>query len=199
MTDLFPSPILVIDTETSGLPRQEEARIIEIGAVLIGCDCEEIAFFESLVRPNIFSPTKAKYALKVTGITAEEVFAADPEAEVYRDFRAWCDEHEVEWVTAFNIGFDKQMLERSGVTFKRWASCIMLKACDEMKLPHKNGRRGNKWPKLAEEAAPFYNVNVEGEAHRALYDARVAAEVMKAIRRQELGLLPADESPQSTG
>lgn len=185
---VFNSPVIVLDTETTGLPHHEHARVIEVGAVLLDEDGCEQAHFETLVQPNVFNPRKAAKALSITGISAEEVFAAPPEREAYRNFRTWFDECGAPYVTAFNIAFDRKMLGKSGVYFDRWANCIMLKAKGLMgpagALPRKGSSGDWKWPKLSEASAFFQIEEPSGRAHRALYDARVAARVACEIARR---------------
>ena len=65
---------LVIDTETTGLPREPWTRPCELGAVLLGEDGEISSEWASLVC--VPCPSGADRALALTGITRAEIEAA---------------------------------------------------------------------------------------------------------------------------
>lgn len=196
--ELFRTPLMVLDTETTGLPRDSWAEVVELGCVLLGKDGAEVASWQTLIRPEVLDE-RCDGALKVNQIARTELEAADPVGVVLPRFAAWLDGEgfgaRSPWTTAFNIGFDRQMLERSGFVLP-WANCIMLRAQELMgpagalqPAPERIATRGQrwKWPSLA-EAARFFDVNqaAMGDAHRALTDARVAAHIAVAIQRRSL-------------
>lgn len=184
---LFRSQLIVLDTETTGFPGQDWAGVCELGAVLLDEEGNEVSTFSSLCRPPVLDE-RAANALSINHITMEELLAAPPSDVVAEDFRNFADDL---YCTAFNVGFDRPMMERMGVKppwIKGWATCIMLRATKVMgeagALPKwPNGTP--KWAKL-EEAAAYFGVPVVGDAHRALTDARTAAGVAISIRRAGL-------------
>jgi len=189
---MFKSPILVIDTETSGFADRDWSRVIEVGAVLIGCDGSEVAAFESFVLPDILDE-RADGALAINHITREMLTDAPDAATVCARLDSWIVElgdplvsdRFRPYASAFNVAFDRPMLARMGWAWDRWASCIMDRASEIMGAEGLLGDRRNgryRWPKLS-AAAEFFEVPVVGDAHRALTDARTAAGVMCAIRR----------------
>jgi len=177
--------LIVLDTETTGLPRDPWARVVELGAVALDDELQEIATFETLICQAC--PSAADYALRVNNITRDQIDAA-PSPENVRD--TW-----VEWLkpyqgrakmSAFNIQFDRQMMRRDKLSpaNDRWGECIMLAAMKPMEnagaLVWMDWKQDWKWPRL-EEAAKFFEVEVVGDAHRALTDARTAAEIWRKI------------------
>jgi DNA polymerase-3 subunit epsilon len=200
---LFRSPLLVLDTETTGLD-PSWARVIELAAVLLDTDGTEVAKFEALIKPDILD-NRAAGALAVNHITPEMLADAPPTAEVIERFEAWCGFYSGPYATSFNVGFDRRFVEAMPVTSLRWAGCIMLRSMDAMGPAGalRPGRgRSWLWPKLS-HAAEFYGVTVEGDAHRALTDAApppgsrspsAAAGIAVAIRRRELAAA-AGETP----
>lgn len=185
---ILPARLIVLDTETTGFPRDDWSRVIELGAVVLDTDGQEVSSFSSLVCPDILDDRATK-ALEINHIEAHELRGAPVVARVVSDFRSWATSTGARYVTSFNVGFDRPMVARMGLPDLAWASCIMERAMDVMgpagALPA--GRYGGwKWPKLS-EAAEFFGVAVEGDAHRALTDARTAARIAVAIKRSERG------------
>lgn len=183
---LLRSPWLVIDTETTGLPREPWTRPCEIAAVLLDVHGEPAAEWSSLVC--VPCPPGASAALLLTGITREEISAAPPPDAVGEAFSRWRAAHgasEVQ-ITSFNTGFDAPMMKRLWPEVGPWGPCIMLTATGVM------GRAGAlplwdtgapKWAKL-EEAARFFGITQDDGAHRAMADARVAAALLVALAKR---------------
>ena len=184
---ILPARLIVLDTETTGFPRHDWSRVIELGAVALDLDGNEVSSFASLVCPDILDDRATK-ALEINHIEAHELRSAPPTTRVVPDFRAWAASTGARYVTSFNVGFDRPMVARMGLDLS-WASCVMERAMDVMgpagALPA-GPYGGWKWPKLS-EAAEFFGVAVEGDAHRALTDARTAARIAVAIKRSERG------------
>jgi len=179
---LFRSPIIVLDTETTGFPRQPWARVIELAAVLIGRDGREVDSWASLILPDILDD-RASGALAINQITREMLSGQPSAFGAAASFRGWMGAARP-YVTSFNVAFDRTMCERTGLTSLRWASCIMERAMVAMGDACPKFEDGRpKWPKLSDAAAHF-GVPVVGEAHRALTDARTAAGIMVAIQRK---------------
>lgn len=195
---IFRSPILIVDTETTGFPSHSWAAVVEIGAVLLDCDGSEAAVFESLIRPEVLD-SRCDGALAVNKIRREDLAAADPAGVVAPRFLQWAGTvtPHPHWTT-FNVAFDRPMMARSGIQTDRWATCVMLRAMDIMGpagalVPTEPWDRrhdpARPWvfPKLS-RAAEFFDVAVAGDAHRALTDARTAAGIAVAIRRRALAV-----------
>ena len=191
---LLSARIAVIDTETSGLDTDPDARPIELAAVLLDVDGTQIAPFQSLMCPGNFDPEKAAGALAVNKIDPAAVLRAPRPAEVIADFRLWLEQHECTRLAAFNVKFDREMIRRVGFDDPvSWAPCIMIRAGTPMAragqlLPRKDGFYmrvdGEDYrPPALWKAAQFFGVVPEGTAHRALTDATTAARILVALAR----------------
>lgn len=182
---LLRSPWLVLDTETTGLPRERWTRPCEAAFVLLDEEGRTVSEWSSLIR--VPCPLAADPALRLTGISREEIEAAPEPDAVIADFEAWRAKHGATTapLTSFNIGFDRPMLERLWPDLGPWGACVMLIATKVMDRAGALARWDSgeaKWAKL-EEAARFFSVSQEQGAHRALADARVAAAILVALAR----------------
>ena len=165
--------ICVLDTETTGLPSAQWARVVEIGAVVVDESGDEVGNYHSLIKPDIFDE-RADRALAYCGLTRED-FTFAPFTEMVREeFLDWCAAFDVTEVWAYNRVFDEAMLLRSGVVLP-WAGCIMRQA--RLKMPPRP-----KDPPLAEAVRFFLGEEMAGQ-HRALNDASAAARVLAALSR----------------
>jgi DNA polymerase III epsilon subunit-like protein len=195
---LFKSQIVVWDTETTGLPRDSWASVVDLGAVLVDTSGEIIDQFECLILPEVLDE-RATPALAISGLTPEAL-RSDGLAvgEAKSRAEAWVTEHHpdpfdralIPFHTSFNIDFDIGMMTRMGLEVGRWCGCIMRKAQTEMGAAGALPRFSNgqyKFPKLS-EASAFYGVPMESPAHRALADAKTAAKIMVAIQKRRIGL-----------
>lgn len=184
MSTILRNRLVVLDTETTGFPRDSWSRVIELGAVLLDLDGRECDSWSTLVLPDILDE-RAAGALAANHITPE-MLAGSPNTEsAILGFQAWLNRTGARYVTSFNVKFDLPMVERMGLHLQ-WAGCVMERAMEVMgpagALPE--GRYGGwKWPKLS-EAAEFFSVRVDGDAHRALTDARTAAGVVVEILKR---------------
>ena len=184
------SPILVLDTETTGLLDQRHAAVVEVGAAAIDLEgrhparVREVVSF--LVNPGeAYLGPEADEALSINGITRVEIRAqglAPPEA-ASRLGQAALEERPTA-VAAFGVHFDKPMLARPPLGWTTplpWVD-VMLKAAEVMGAAGQLGRRADgslKWPSL-KEAALFFGV-VNPRPHRAMADALTAARVLAAV------------------
>ena len=168
--------IAIVDTESTGLPNQEWARVVEIGAVVLHPhrDYAEVNSFSSLLRVDSLDD-RATRALDYCGISVASVDGAPRPPDVRRAFYEWMAQHQVTEVFSYNRTFDETMLKRSGFELP-WVGCVMRMSRTAMPGLKKD-------PSLAAAAAHFGVALTE--AHRALPDARAAAEVFAAIRRRK--------------
>lgn len=169
---ILSAPLIVLDTETTGFPNHEWSRVIELAAVLLDVDGNEVDSWSSLVLPDILDE-RADGALAINHITREMLEGQPSTEDAAASFASWVESSGNPKATAFNIRFDRAFLEKMGLTLE-WAPCVMERAMRSMNM--------SRWPKLS-VAAEHFNVTVEGDAHRALTDARTAARI--AVRIQE--------------
>lgn len=189
---LFRSPLVVLDTETTGLPHDPDAQPWEVAAVLLDREGEEIDRIEAIGYPAIWRPDMARI-VALGGMDADRLLAGPPLAESIAElsdwFRASLDRGAR--LSAFNVAFDRDMLSRIGIAFpsESWAPCVMERAKPIMgeanAIPWMARYNDWKMPKLS-EAAAFFQVPQQEPAHRALADARTAALVAVALQRRAL-------------
>ena len=175
--------IVILDTETTGLPKHPEASPVEVAAVALDHDGFEVAAFSSLVRPRALGEW-ALPALELNGLTVAQVEAAPHHVAVAMAVHQWVAMLGDPPATSFNVAFDRLMLERMNLLFGAWDPCIMEAATSIMgqagKLVERRWGPGWLWPKLHVAAAHF-GVTPPEPAHRALSDARTAAGIWCAI------------------
>lgn len=166
----------VIDTETTGTPGDSWARVVEIGAVAFVDGGFEIGTFSSLMCPLILDE-RANRSLARNGIEFEAVAAAPTESSVREKFSLWMQNYSIQRVYAYNQVFDQTMLERSGF-YLPWCGCIMQSV-----------RRIVGKTVSLRAAAERFGVPYPDPAHRALVDARCAAEVLHRIVHSPIGTI----------
>lgn len=163
--------IAIVDTETTGLPSQPWARIMEIAAVAIGPNGHYLGDFSRLVMPDPLDD-RADPALRRSGIDKLELALAPRLADVLPDFMRWVENYNIEAVWSYNRAFDRSMLEREGV-YLPWKGCVMRLARQHMPPRQKD-------PSLV-DACVHYRISMSTQ-HRALPDARAAAELFCRLR-----------------
>jgi|GEM_PF-5738422 len=174
---------VVLDTETTGLPHQSFARVIEIGAVVVGAPqgafhpCEP---FQSLVFPDTFEPTRSARAMQVNGLDPDDFFFAPRPAQVQARFEEWLRASGVPDADLFawNGSFDHRMLERSG--FEGLVIHDIRRVVRDMCV-----HAGLRKFRSLSAACSLLRVPepVEGR-HRAVTDAALAADCWLAARKQ---------------
>lgn len=170
---IFRSPLVVVDTETTGLPHDPDARPWEIAAVLLDRSGREVDHIEALGRPAVWRPDMAR-VVGLGGYRAEDLLAQPPLADLIPRVLAWIQDaiQDGARLTAYNVPFDRGMLARVGIEVRveDWAPCVMARAGG---LP--------LW-----SAAQVHRVPQQLPAHRALADARTAGLVAVAVQRRAM-------------
>ncbi len=103
--------IYVVDTETSGLPGEEDAHVVEIAVVTVEIGRGIVSTYTSLVRPPVLTEAGLELCRKVSGITEEMLEDAPRADEVWRDVQKIL--HGGGETTAWNIGFDRTMIRKT--------------------------------------------------------------------------------------
>lgn len=178
----------VIDTETTGLPDDPNARVIELGAALFSLeDGSLVRTFSTLVCPDVLTEDGLAVALSVSGITEAEIRAAPSPADAWAACGAFLDGW-VYPVHAYNLEFDRLMCERTFDTEGVWwAGCIM----EEFSLlwvrcfGH-DPETGRPIRAHLYRAARIAEVTWEGDEHRAAADAVVAGRIFALLRANKL-------------
>lgn len=188
--------IIAVDTETTHY-KAHLAEVIEIGAVT-----EDGDTFESLANPGI-DLIKCQDALRVNGITEEEVLGAPDIWDVAQKFNGWLrsqytrDAH-IELCGYNSKNYDSRILARDPwrLPLSVWQYDVMEMAMTHMgnagALPVHPYYGTLKWPKLI-EAEAFFHIQREGKAHRALSDAKATLDILRAIQGMD------EEIPETKG
>lgn len=176
----FSSPIVIVDVETTGFGPTSE--VIEIGAVCIDEYGRVRTEFGALIQNENDLDGKAHQALKINNITEEQLMAAASKDEVRQRFARWWNAlPKTNGITAvaFNQRFDSRRLNEIGINLP-WGKCLMDMTKQVMiqqgQTPMTaNGRR--KGQVSLKEACEFLGLQYPENAHRALEDCRITAQV----------------------
>ena len=192
MSALFRAPLIVIDTETTGLLNDAQATPWEIAAVLLDEQGQEVSTLGLIGRPDPWREDMRRI-VALGGIDPDAVLAMAPIAERRQELQGWLDAGLAGGarITSFNVEFDATMLDRGRLVVapKHWGPCIMSRAKKVMgpagALPWYRWLGDWKMPRLS-EAASFYGVPQQHPAHRALADARTAGLIACELQRRAL-------------
>jgi CBS domain-containing protein len=161
---------IALDTETTSLDIGQ-ARILEIGAIaILNGKLVPEPHFASLVNPQAAIPSES---VAIHGITDDAVKTVGNFAQVYKRYRDFAGPHVV---LGYAVGFDLAMLRsehvRAGLAWKapRFIDVLDLARLLRPDLPNFS----------LETLAAWLGVSVI-ERHRALPDARLAAEIFLAL------------------
>ncbi len=168
---------VALDLETTGLTPGRD-RIIEVGAARFTPHGEE-ASFSSLVNPGI---RPSRFIEGLTGIRADDLATAPKFEDVRADLARFLDGHPI---VGHNIEFDLQFLRSEGLEHR--GPVIDTAALARAVLPHLKSHR-------LDDLARELGIAAGGQ-HRALSDARVAAQVFLALLRMVESLDPVQREP----
>ena len=163
-------PVVVLDTETTGLNVNQD-RVIEIGAVrLNGASMEEIDTYSALVNPGMPIPAAST---AIHRIVDDDVAAAPPFTEAMAAFVEWSG---APVIVGYSIGFDLTILktehERNGLAWQ------MPRHLDVRHLTHLLAP--NLPSESLETVAAWLKLEV-ADRHRALGDALLTAQIFLAL------------------
>ena len=161
--------IVVFDFETTGLSAEQGCRVIEIGAVKLRGD-RVVDEFTTLVKPSGKLPDKI---VSITGITdALLMNAPDPRSVMTRFSKFIANTPVVAHNAKFDIGFLKSEFTRFDLPIPDTVLCTM-------ELAKRIFPKAGKYS--LDSLTTFLGLPSNAKAHRALTDARQAAELWKVI------------------
>ena len=190
--------ILVLDTETNGLPRDWKApaedaenwpRIIQIAWQQFTPEGKKIAEHNYLIKPNGFELKKE--AQEVNKITREmlekdgvEIGYALEMLELSLDITTR--------IVAHNIQFDKKVVQAELLRLKREPVLAKMHDIEKVCTMHGStkfcaipGPYGNKWPKLEELFEKLYpGEQITDNMHDALVDVSVTAQCFFELKKR---------------
>lgn len=163
---------IAIDTESTGF--EPGSRVVELAAVRMDENGDVIDTFESLVNPGMPIPADAS---AVNGITDDMVADAPVFADVHAAFDNWWHDEAtcgLQWALAHNAPFDGALLTwdsaRAGLLM------ALESIVDTLAIARQTRKKANKLTELMVE----FDIQVDGDAHRALHDAKACAAYFKA-------------------
>ena len=175
------SLIAVIDTETTGKHSQGTDRVVELGVVIINENGKHVTDFCSLVNPQRDVGPTWIHKIRASHVLHAPRFA-DIAAELSELFA------DVTVVAGHNVGFDTGFLraeyERLGVRVPNFEEACtkhicggasLREACDDLGLPYEEAR-----------------------SHSALYDALLAADILRHTALRDGSLRPAAKAQSNS-
>lgn len=185
---------LVLDTETTGLPKEYHApiwdvknwpRVVQIAWLVYDANATLLDREAFTIRPDGF--TIPHDAVKVHGITTEQALRDGISLRAALDCLCG-DVVPVSCVVAHNVGFDIPILRaelyRVGMAdplLGKRMICTMESSTDLCRLP--GGRGRYKWPRLYELHKFLFKTDQE-ELHDAAADAEMAARCFWELKRR---------------
>ncbi|MBP3806183.1 MAG: exonuclease domain-containing protein [Oribacterium sp.] len=185
---------IVVDLEMNTIRRRDEARricgfeTIEIGAVMLDDNLQEIASFRTYVKPEHCDGI-AKNISRLTGITDDMLVNAPKFNEALRMFTNWC----------LGPGDDVTVYAWSDSDYDQISKEMVLKQYEESR--DEAAVLGNVWSDFQKEfdthlgfdrqlslkmALDMAGVDFSGREHDALDDARNTEELLHIFRDEEL-------------
>ena len=200
--------ILVLDTETTGLPGKTPRhllRLTEVGAVLVDTgqivpgtlDAGELPYFQATIQTAewVLGAPEVQEALGLSDVLAA---IRGPEAvprHVAEDlFVAFLDRVRPDFWTAFNRDFDASFLAWAPMPpatrcLMRWAHALIDRATPGWLPPSTREPGQTKWPRSSEAADWLrqrgHTLAPNSHPHRALPDALAEVEILLGLLREE--------------
>lgn len=168
----MPSPIAVIDFETTGMTPAQGARATEVAIVLLEGECV-VDRFDSLMRTGVPIPP---FIAQLTGITNAMLDTAPAAEAVMREAARFVgDAPMVAHNAAFDSKFWQAELQHAGLAAPQPFACtVLLSRRVFPEAPsHKLGR-----------LIDHLGLPRTGRAHRALADAEMAAALLARMQRE---------------
>lgn len=168
--------ILFVDTETTGTPKNYQAsmkdldnwpRIIQLAWQVATLDETLVCDHRYLIQPDGWDVPNEKFWIDNGFSTEKCMMDGRPMDKILDLFISYVDE--CDFMVAHNINFDYPIIGAEMIRYKRRASrklkriCTMEHGTELCRIP---GKKGYKWPKLAELHQFLFNCSFQG-AHDA--------------------------------
>lgn len=185
---------IVVDLEMDNIAREYEAErgicnreIIEIGAVVLNDEFQEIDHFKTYVRPQ-YNEKIEKHITKLTEITTEMVLDAPVFEVAITKFFEWCEDQQdkleiAQWSES-DLTQILQEMELKQVILDAQSQKLLVNWCDLQKECSDKLHLENAMS--LKNATSLAGIEFEGKEHDALDDARNTAILMKILRVPEL-------------
>ena len=202
-----PTTFAVLDTETTGLPKEDpDAHGVEVGiARFEGGQCVHRA--QWFVRPDVLRDEHAEVAWRVSQISRAQIEGAPAPEEAWAEIHPWIKGIPI---IAWNLPFDQTMIQRSffsggrlsGMRARRlvppnWHECAMRRYSRHFVDQVGRWPSGEpKWSKLA-HAAEQSGFSWTGQAHRADADAEMTGRIYLGLLAGTLTFTPRPPDPET--
>lgn len=190
---------LVFDTETSGLPSfklplddPSQPKLMQLAFVMLDDEFKERSRFHSNVK-HIDQYDVNPFAYAAHGLSYQECQDTGIPlvcvVDLFTQIISQCS-----CQVAHNLKFDKMISDIAINTIYKdeynvsWSEsdfCTMLQSTEICKIPHKNGRAGNKWPTVKEAYEKLLNKQLVGNFHNATFDLDATVEIFKHLKSLE--------------
>ena len=171
--DLEFNPVSYLNREKLG------DEIIEIGAIKLDDECKEISRYSRLIKPALNERIMKKIT-RLTGITTQMVENESDFKAVMDDFVSWIGEGETK---LYSWSETDLIILKSECDYKNYDFPNALSDWTDLQLLwHEKIELPISQVFSLKSAAEFSNIEYkEEEAHRALYDSEVTADLFKMI------------------
>ena len=184
---------VVIDLEMNTITKNSEARtickneIIEIGAVMLDENLEEVSSFKAYVKPE-YNEITGKIQ-KLTGITNEMVVMAPKFSKALKQFTNWCLDSQDEitiyaWSESDYDQISKEMELKNYSISQVEEKLLQIKWSD---FQHEfDSYLGFEKMLSLKQALDMAGIDFSGRQHDALDDARNTAELLQVFKNKDL-------------
>lgn len=163
---------IIIDFETTGVPEEESAEIVEAGRYIYDFETNRIGDpWSTLVRPSVPMPIVAQ---SIHHISDADVVDHGPASLIWEDF--WDGTHEETICVAHNADFEKHFHNGNGRPWVCTYKCARVVWPD---APSHSNQALRYFLRLDE--APDFDRQEAMPPHRALPDAYVTAHIFRAL------------------
>lgn len=186
---------IVIDLEMNGIKPGSEGynnictrETIEIGAVMLDDNLQEISSFRTYVKPE-YNETVNPKITRLTGITDNMLWGAPKFNEAFQMFANWCANSGDEFIVYAWSGADYNQVSKE-IVLKKYELNDVEK--ELMKEPWKDFQRefdvqlGFERQLSLKTALEMAGIEYSGKEHDALDDARNTAELLQVFKDEEL-------------
>ncbi|ASA25894.1 3'-5' exonuclease [Paenibacillus donghaensis] len=172
---------IILDIEFNGrkFASEHPMEVIEIGAVRLDASLQYKDEFSSLIKPIYFS-TLNSFIKKKTGIPQEDIDVADRFPKVIAAFRAWLD-LSTDGVLLLTWGGEDMKRIIQDVRMHKIDDAYWMQATYFDLLKGLLRARGLSNDVSVEGAMALLELEPSGSAHRALDDAKMTAEIFRAL------------------
>lgn len=172
---------IILDIEFNGrkFASEHPMEVIEIGAVRLDSSLKYVDEFSSLIKPIYFS-TLNSFIKKKTGIPQDEIDVADRFPKVITAFRAWLDQSK-DGVLLLTWGGEDMKRIIQDTRMHKMDDAYWLAATYLDLLKGVLRARGLTNDISVEGAMALFGLEASGSAHRALDDAKMTAEIFRAV------------------